>query len=439
MADAQAITRPQLFQYGLLALPLAFAGIPIYIHAPDFYATHHGVSLTLIGTILLGVRAFDAIQDPVLGLLSDRYRRHRLPIMLAGMAILGAGFTMLFHPLAGQEALWFAVSLVLATSAFSLLGINLNAVGGLWSRDRHQQTRITTTREALGLIGLMLAAIAPTVLQQTVSANAAFHYVSVLLIALLAIAGVVFTRWYRAHAGSWQPDRPDTAEGAASLWPALTREWRFYAVYGVSVTASAIPAVLVLFFIRDRLDGEAWAGAFLLLYFLAGIAGMPLWQAIARRHGKAASWLASIGLAIATFIWAYTLEAGDLIAYGIICIASGMALGAELALPPALLAEKVASRHASAQFAGLTFLLKSGMALAAGATLPLLEYYGYVPGGDNSAEALHMLSFTYALLPCALKAFAGLLLWRLLLTQEKGETHAHSTDNHSADGGRHVV
>lgn len=437
MDNAAPIPRTELLRYGLLALPLAFAGMPLYIHAPDFYATHHGVSLTLIGILLLAIRAFDAIQDPLLGLLSDRYRNYRLPLMLGGMLLLAGGFYLLFHPHPGSEAWYFVLGMVLATTAFSHLSINLNTIGGVWSQVPHTQTRITTTREALGLTGLMLAALTPTLLQRIESPDAAFHHFSLLLAALLVIAAFVFSGWYCSHRDRLQSASLDIFSGA-TLSQALQSNRRLYTIYAASVTASAIPAVLVLFFIRDRLDGENWAGLFLLLYFLAGVAAMPLWQAFARHFSKQTGWLAAMGLAIVSFIWAYFLQSGDLISYGIICIASGMALGAELALPPALLAEKVTHQHASVQFAILTFLSKSALALAAGLSLPLLEVAGYQPGARNSTEALQALSFTYALLPCLLKLVAATLLWRWIRTETMGVHHeTHSLT--STYRGHHVL
>ena len=70
-------------QYGFLAAPVAFAGFPLYVLAPDFYATHHGVSLSVLGIVLLCLRSFDAVQDPFIGAMSDRFSVYTLPLMLA--------------------------------------------------------------------------------------------------------------------------------------------------------------------------------------------------------------------------------------------------------------------------------------------------------------------------------------------------------------------
>jgi Na+/melibiose symporter-like transporter len=59
-------------------------------------------------------------------------------------------------------------------------------------------------------------------------------------------------------------------------------------------------------------------------------------------------------------------------------------------------------------------MTKMNLALAAGIALPLIEWLGYTPG-TSSEEGLHALTVAYALLPCALKLVAALLLWRARL------------------------
>ena len=58
-------------QYGALGLPLSFVALPLYVYMPSYYANEFGMSLTLLGALLLGVRIFDAITDPVIGQLAD--------------------------------------------------------------------------------------------------------------------------------------------------------------------------------------------------------------------------------------------------------------------------------------------------------------------------------------------------------------------------------
>ena len=70
-----------------------------------------------------------------------------------------------------------------------------------------------------------------------------------------------------------------------------------------------------------------------------------------------------------------------------------------------------AGLNASAAFGIWSFAGKLGLAMAAFTVFPLLERSGFVPGQDNSPEALSTLTLSYVVFPCVLKLFAfGLVL-----------------------------
>lgn len=132
-------------------------------------------------------------------------------------------------------------------------------------------------------------------------------------------------------------------------------------------------------------------------------------------------------LAVLAFSGAYFLQAGDTTGFVLICILSGGALGADLALPPALLAALIRQHHDQAQREGAYFGLwnwatKMNLALAAGIALPLLELFGYQPASVDP-HTLHSLSLAYAVLPCLLKLLAAVLLWRMIVLSTTKEVH----------------
>ena len=120
-----------------------------------------------------------------------------------------------------------------------------------------------------------------------------------------------------------------------------------------------------------------------------------------------------MALAIVTFAGAAFVEAGDLIPFTLICLASGAALGADMTLLPALFAGAAAEVAAeSAEGFGLwSFASKFSLALAAVVFLPLLEVRGFNPGsGDITEAALSALTLFYAVIPLGLKLVAMALL-----------------------------
>ncbi|MDG1286900.1 MAG: MFS transporter [Rickettsiales bacterium] len=433
------LLRKDILNYSLLALPLAFVGLPLYIHAPDFYVTQHGLSLSTLAALLLGLRVIDAIQDPLIGILSDKFAQKRFSFMLIALVILAVAFYALFTPFTNHVAGWFVVSMLLATTAFSILTVNLNALGALWSSESHQQTRITTTREGITLIGLTCAVVLPPLLQKWMDISQAFSWMSALLLLLSLLGFWRFSGWYKQYASP----KPKAAQSPVSFWKNIKnlspRTRHFYTTYAVSMLASAMPAVLVLFFIRDRLGLEEYTGLFLLTYFLSGVIAMPLWKTLSNNYSPECAWLAAMLLAVISFIGAFLLNEGNLVPYLIICIASGFSLGGDLALPPAILARhmhgQATQNSASSQFAIMTFIAKSALAFAGIIALPILDSMGFTAAASNSNKALFGLSLTYALIPCIIKLGAVLMLWHAI---NKGEINEKDINLNTDRSGRNA-
>ena len=414
MSHGAALPRGVLLAYGALGLPLAFAALPIYVHVPKLYGDAFGMSLGLVGAVLLAVRLFDAVVDPVLGWWSDRIDRRR-SMIAAALPLLALGMLGLFDPPPDRVGpVWLAASLTVVYLGFSLASINYYAWGAELSASRHERTRITAAREGFALVGVITAAVVPAHLGVDLAQGLAHMALAFLPILLLA---VIATFLVTPSAPALRPERARLAQGLRLALANRRLRW-LLAIFAANGIAAAIPATLVLFFVADVLGLESHAGLFLGLYFVSGVLALPLWVALARRHGKVAAWLVSMLIAMAVFVWAFFLGAGDLVPFVVICALSGAALGADLALPPSLLADvmdgdarEAASAKSGAYFGLWNFVTKLNLALAAGITLPLLSALGYVPGATDGSGAAS-LSAVYALLPVALKVGAVVLLWR---------------------------
>lgn len=400
------LTAISFFSYGLFGLPLALLALPIYVYVPQFYADRFGVSLTMIGAALLATRVLDAFMDPLIGLWIDRRRTGGGygRFILISLPLLALGFIALFHPpqLLQEAALpWLLATLMVVYFGFSLATIAHQSWGAALSQKLAERSRLTATREACGLLGVILAALLTSWL--------GFDALIITFIIALLISATVLLK------AAPQPAATPAlhASWSAMLEPLRNRRFRWlFAVLIVNGIAAAIPATLFLFFAKDQLQLAQYAGLFLVLYFTAAACSMPFWVVLARRHGEARIWLLAMLLAAAAFIWAYGLSAGAALPFALICLLSGFTLGADLALPPALLAAVIgraghSGQREGAYFGAWSWATKMNLALAAGISLPLLERLGYVPG---TTDGMHALAIAYALLPCALKlAAAGIL------------------------------
>jgi Na+/melibiose symporter-like transporter len=413
----------RLAAYGVLGLPLAMAALPIYVHVPKFYSDTLGLSLAGVGAILLAARIFDAVQDPLLGWWSDRHRSHggsRWVFVAAGMPLLALGMFGLFNPPhIGHDALgwWLVANLLVVYTAFSAVTVSYLAHGAEVSDDLVERTRVTAWREGFSLIGVFLAAALPEILKQGSGERAGFAQFSHLYAPLaIVLAFVAIKGAPPAHTRLPPVGSAIFRAFTLPLGNALFR--RLLVVFVLNGIAASIPATLVLFFIEDVVKRADLTAAFLIAYFAAGAAGLPMWVWLSKRIGKARSWFCAMLLSIAAFIWAFFLGPGSVGAYFAICVMSGVGLGADLALPPSILADVIdgdeargAGRNEGAYFGLWSLTTKMNLALAAGLALPLLDWFGYGPRSANPASALLVLSAVYALLPCALKALAALALF----------------------------
>lgn len=413
--------------YGLLGLPLSFAAIPIYVVLPHYYASELGLPLALVGALLLLVRLMDAGAEPLLGRLSDHLYRHSILAVLwvvgASALLLGLGMAGLFFPQtqgATTLAVWLVAGLLFTGLAHSQLIIAHQAWGVRLGGDAVQRSRIVAWREGLGLVGVITAS--------AVAVNGS--PLGMLKVLAMALLFAWLALWHAPRPPAMARTRAPEgkAAGSALLWrPLKERPFRrLLTVFLFNGIAGAIPAALMLFFAQDRLQASSSQVAlFLVLYFVSGALSMPLWVRVVRRLGLERTWRASMLLAVVCFGWVAGLGSGQVVAFSVICVLSGAALGADLVVPGALLALLIEHHGAQgvrdgAYLGWWNLATKLNLALAAGVTLPLLQWLGYAPGSQDP-HALQLLAWTYGLLPCALKLGAAWLLHRLFIA-------SHATD-----------
>jgi Na+/melibiose symporter-like transporter len=422
LASSARVPAWRLLAYGVMAIPLAMAALPIYVHVPKFYADVMGLNLAAIGGMLLAARVFDAVQDPLLGYWSDATRQSKGGRMLwvgIGVPFLALGMLGLFRPPQWDTSAltwWFIAMLMLVYTAFSMVQISYQAYGAEISDHPVERTRVTSIREGLGLVGVFVAAALPDILSKSQGsregyATFAWLFMPLALLLMLVTIKLSPAAVVRTHAASRDAFRAMLKPFQNVLFNRLLLVFMFNGI------AAAIPATLVLFFIEDVVQRPDWSAHFLIAYFAAGALGMPLWVWLSSRIGKGRAWFVGMVLSIVAFVSAFLLGAGDAIPFMIICIMSGLGLGADLALPPSILADVIdvdekhgLGRNEGAYFGLWNLVTKMNLALAAGIALPALAMLGYQSKVTTSSQSLMYLSGIYALLPCVLKALAAITL-----------------------------
>jgi GPH family glycoside/pentoside/hexuronide:cation symporter len=414
------------FRAGLLALPLAFVALPMYVNLPHFYATQFAVPLASLGAVLLFSRLADALIDPVLGRFSDalyaKSTAHVVGVAMAYAAGLLLSFIALFFPPSFDEpfayVMWVAVCVTVCHLTFSGLSILHQAWATRLGGGASQQSRVLAWREGAGLVGVVTASVLPVMAGWLPTT----FFLGVMLFLGLFLWSLVFkqTRTLPAIDATLQQNDSAAKDNYLPLRQISFR--KLLVVFLLNGIASAVPASLVMFFVEDQIQASAnMSPLFLGAYFLAGTLSLPLWLKSVRMFGLPKTWLYGMALAIVSFAGVGFLGPGDEMAFLAVCIASGMALGADLVVPTALLNRVIDTLGHRGRAEGLylgwwNLASKLNLALAAGICLPLLSYWGYTPG-TQTPDGLSALSLAYGVLPCVLKLLALATLYVFWIQQ----------------------
>lgn len=411
---------PRLPAYALFAGMIAAAGLPLYMHAPKFFVDQYGVSLAALGSVLFGLRLLDVVQDPLLGRLADKVRHQRaLSILIAGSMMAAGMYGLFAMPPLLPPLWWFGVTLTMVFSAFSYLTICFYAQGVAAAEeipDEGGHLKVARWRETGALLGICAAAVAPVALGGYTGFALAF----------LALSAIALWSMRKEWKGA---ETPGTGIGPV-LRDSIAR--RLLLVALANSAPVAVSSTLFLFFVEDRLELPGWEGPFLLMFFLSAALAAPFWGRVAEKFGTRRVLIAGMIMSIVAFGFAVFLGPGDTIAFGLICVASGIALGADMTLLPALFAARMqqVSPAAAEGFSLWSFVSKITLAIAAVSLLPLLEAGGYQSGQDNSESALWLLSLLYGAVPCVLKLIAIAVL--ATTRTDNIQTYGHPLQERSA-------
>ena len=167
-AERDRVKPSWLLAYSLPGLPIAALGLPLAVHLPTFYAVEVGLGWTLAGLIFGAARFFDVFLDPIMGVMSDRTRTRwgrRRVWMVASVPVMVVAAFLVFMPAPGVSWLSVVASIGLLFIGWTMLTITHLAWGGELSADYHERSRITASREAAYIVGMIAVLLLPALIQ----------------------------------------------------------------------------------------------------------------------------------------------------------------------------------------------------------------------------------------------------------------------------------
>ena len=402
---------------------MAALTLPLYILLPTFYAQALGLPLAAVGAALFAVRLVDAFSDPIIGYWSDRLSGplgRRRSWFLASLPIASFASFMLLWPPSDAGSNHILVWGTVLSFGYTMGGLSYTAWGAELSTDYAGRSRVAAWREGFILLGT-LAAITLPFSGFSLTDASSFHglaALAVLVVVLLPVLGGLLV-WWAPEPRNFSKSQLNLRSGLAAM--ARNKPFlRVLTAYLINGLANGFPATLALLFIEARLEAPDYQGAFLFLYFLAGLAGVPLFTHLAKLTSKHRAWCIAMLIGSAVFATAPFIAPGDLLSYGLLCLVTGICLGADLALPPAIQADVIdtdtatsGDQRSGAYFAAWSLATKLALALAAGLAFPILGAIGFNAEtvSQSTEQSLFALAVLYAWVPVMFKLLAVALMW----------------------------
>lgn len=402
------IQNKAILSYALLAFPITFLMMPVYMYLPNYYQSNFNIPLTTVGIILLVVRIFDAILWPLLGMASDYFTDLKRKVVLISAPILGISFILLFNPLSTENIpIWIFSVLCITYLFFNMIQINYQSLAIGFSKDYNEITKIIASRQTIGVTAIICASVVPSLLFSRFSEVQSFLIIGICCLILFTIFSLIF--YFKSPEASF----PETAK-KLDFRPLKSKSFRpIFTIFFFNSISFGCAAALMLFFVESVLNAKEMVSLFLSLYFGGLLFGIPFWSFLAKKlNSKSKSWRVAMILNLILFSLCLFIREGDVVFYAALCLTTGFCFGADYCISFSVLTDiiqKEKSQKMGGTIFGLVnFITKSSFAVVSGS---ILFFLGKIQTQAPHLELAFILT-TYCAIPCLFKIFTLRILYK---------------------------
>ncbi len=370
----------------------------------DFLINVAGLRPGTAGNIFLLAKVWDAVNDPLVGWLTDRTvskMGRRRPWLLFGALPFGLAFLLhwIVPPLGEAGKFWYyLVVAILLDTAITAVNVPYVALTPELTPDYDERTRLSSFRFGFSILGGVLAAFFHTQIVNAFGANVyTGNAVSIAIWAGVSVAGFLATFF-----GTREPDYA-THAASAPAGPGFLAGLRI--VFSnrpfVLVTVIYLLSWLTIQFVQNNLFIYArdWVGldasvfGFLLLALqFSSFIFMLIWARISERIGKKAVYYLGTAVFVLVLLGLFFVQRGQTTLLFILAVIAGVGVAVCYLIPWSMLPDVIeldeleTGQRREGIFAGFFVLLqKLGLSLGLFVSGWVLDLSGYIRAEPGQA------------------------------------------------------
>lgn len=282
-----------------------------------FYYAVVGIDINLVTLGFVVWSVWNAINDPLSGIVSDRTNTkwgRRVPFIVAGAIPLSLLMYFMWTPPVASTVwsfAYFLIAICLFDGIYTVYALNLTALFPEMYLNKEERASANNIRQIFNIAGLIVAFIVPTLLISDLSAKdtpvstvlTQYRFSGMIIAAIVLIGGLITVKWGISEREEFSKDFLSVPNWADAFKHTLGN--RSFQCFLVAITANwyvfgLIPTIVPLYgqFVLDIGPGQSvMLGMLLAAAFISGGVCVSLWKYVVRRwENLRKAWIASMAL-----------------------------------------------------------------------------------------------------------------------------------------------
>ena len=418
-------------------------------YLPIFYSNVFGLGLAETGVLLLVTRIWDAVSDPIMGILADRtnsrWGKYRPYLLFFALPFALSGVLLFTTPEMGTtgKLIWAYVSYILMMTVYTGINVPYGAMLGVMTDDSDEKTVLSSFRMFFAYAGGFMALFAWEPLCNMFLDSGKSIQTSWQL-AMVVIACFCFIIFLLCFGMTRERVKSVSTVSVGKDLAILLKNKPWLLLIGAALCANLFNTVrgaTTAYFFKDYIGGDFalqlgsfsflfYAGIFLSIGEVANMLGVVLAVPLAGKLGKKTTYIATMVYLAVFSILFFFLPVSSTGCWLMLLLQIIISVGTGVVSPLiwsmyADVSDYVENEFGTAStgliFSSSSMAQKFGGAFGGAAVMWILAMFGYntAAGAVQSAEAINGLKYLMSFIPALIAVIAVLIVVFYPLTSKK--------------------